>query len=205
MSCLCPVFSSILYTPGAGTSLDPENLSILILLGSRLFGLSVYAPDQEPARALKIWVYGFRPGPGFSSFLYTPQNKNLPGPGKFEYTDPALGRTFRAFCIRSKSGAWPAPKNSSILYTPTTKILTWILNFWVYRFCPGPALQAFCIRSGSGACPDSEFLSIQVLPRARLFEHAIYALEPGACPNPDFLSIQILPWAQFFRVSCIRH
>ena len=63
---LGPEFLSIQISPGAldfrafcirpkpGTCLDPENLSILILPGSGLFELSVYASNQELARALKI-------------------------------------------------------------------------------------------------------------------------------------------------------
>ena len=40
--------------PGPGTCQSPENLSIQILPWARLFELSVYAPEQEPAWTRKI-------------------------------------------------------------------------------------------------------------------------------------------------------
>ena len=51
------------------------------------FEYLVYAQSRNLPGPGKFEYTDFVLGPGSLSFLYTPQNRNLPGPGKFEYTD----------------------------------------------------------------------------------------------------------------------
>ena len=220
---------------GPGTCPGPEFLSIQILPGPSFFEYLVYAPEQEPARALNFWVYRFRPESlDFRAFCIRYRPGICLGSENLSIQISPGSQFFRVSCIRPRTGTCLGPENLSILISPGAQFF-----------------RVSCIRPGPRTCPDPENLSIRISPRAWLFELSVYAPEqesawprkiwvyrscPGpdfssflytlqigslTCPekfeytvyandqdpdlDPEFLSIQVLPWAQFFRVSCIRH